>query len=213
MSGRHLEQGLSTVLSRCSFFGGVRVGMMETAFQYKVSVSFSCRFSFSTQSTSVATMHTRVPRLSRVLSPRRVPITTWRRSATAGPSVATPLAVEFIDIFDAPHQLGGSSTIIGFSSPRMIDSSTRQETPPLPEPILYDGPSRGRKSRSLSTCAEVLSTSLPPPVVFDGPARRRPYLRPNAPLNSRLRSLTLMPQWVMEKISLLNEVGPSKTQA
>ncbi|KAH9171801.1 hypothetical protein EDB89DRAFT_1802436, partial [Lactarius sanguifluus] len=91
------------------------------------------------------------------------------------------LAADFIDIFDAPHQLGGSSTLIGFSSsPRIIDSSSRQETPPLPEPILYDGPSRGRRSRSLYTSAEVLSTSLPPPVVFDGPARRRPYLQPNA---------------------------------
>ncbi|KAH8997955.1 hypothetical protein EDB92DRAFT_1311635 [Lactarius akahatsu] len=160
------------------------------------------------QYTGVATMHTRVPRLSRVLPLRRVPTTTWRRSATAGPStVATPLAVEFIDIFDAPHQLGGSSTLIGFSSPRIIDSSSRQKMPPLPEPILYYGPSRRRKSRSRYTSAEVLSTSLPPPVVFDGPARRKPYLRPNAPLNSRLRSLTLMPQWVMEKISLLNEAG------
>ncbi|KAH9077866.1 hypothetical protein EDB83DRAFT_1526990 [Lactarius deliciosus] len=165
------------------------------------------------QSTGIATMHTRIPRLSRVLSPRRVPTTIWRRSATAGPSVATPLAVEFIDIFDAPHQLGGSSTLIGFSSPRIIDSSSRQETPLLPEPILYDGPSRGRKSRSLYTSAEVLSTSLPPPVIFDGPARRKPYLRSNAPLNSRLRSLTLMPQWVMEKISFLNEVGLLKTRA
>ncbi|KAI9459215.1 hypothetical protein BJY52DRAFT_387940 [Lactarius psammicola] len=167
------------------------------------------------QSTGVATMHMRVPRLNRVLSPRRVPTTMWRHSATAGPSVATPLAVEFFDIFDAPHQLGGSSTLIGFSSPspRIIDSSNRKETPSLPEPILYDGPSRGRRSRSLSTSAKVLSTSLPPPVIFDGPARRKPYFRPAAPVNSRLRSLTLMPQWVMKKISLLNEVGLLKTQA
>ncbi|KAI9428532.1 hypothetical protein H4582DRAFT_1023671 [Lactarius indigo] len=167
------------------------------------------------QSTGVVTMHTRVPRLNRVLSPRRVPTTTWRHSATAGPSIDTPLAIEFIDIFDAPHQLGGSSTLVGFSSPRIINPSSRQETPSLPKPILYDGPSRGRKSRSLYIGAEVLSTSLPPPIVFDGPARRKPYLRPNAPLKSRLRSLTLMPQWVMEKISLLNglEVGLLKKQA
>ncbi len=136
------------------------------------------------QSTGVATMHMRVPRLNRVLSPRRVPTTMWRHSATAGPSVVTPLAVEFIDIFDAPHRLGGSSTLIGLSSPRIIDSSSRQETPSLPDPILYDGPSRGRRSRSLYTSATVLSSSLPPPVVFDGPARRKPYFRPTAPVRT-----------------------------
>lgn len=161
------------------------------------------------QSTGVATMHMRASRLNRVLSPRRVPPTMWRHSATvtAGPSVATPSAVDFIDIFDVPHQLGGFPTLIGFSSPRRIDSSNRQAAPSLPEPILYDGPSRERRPRSLYTSGRVLPTSLPPPIIFDGPARRRPYLRSTALLNSRPRSFTLMPQWVMKKISLLNEVG------
>src|SRR6266404_4637412 len=112
-------------------------------------------------------MYMSIPRLNCV---RLAPTTMRRRSAIAGLPITTPSVGEFMDMFVAPHQHG---VLVGFSSPRIVHSSSQRMTSPLPETILYDGPSWGKRSRLPHNTDKALPTSLPPPVIFDGPARRK----------------------------------------
>lgn len=109
----------------------------------------------------------RAPHLNRVLTLRQMSTAASRRVAAATSPVDSP-----DDTLDASHTLGASSTLSCPSSPRVVDAGTsrQQAIPPLPEPILYHGPSRGSMSRSTRTNSDILPTSLPPPKVFDGPA-------------------------------------------
>lgn len=122
----------------------------------------------------------RAPNLNRVLTLRHFSAALSRRVAAATSAVDAPAVID--DILDASHPLGASSTLPDRSSPRVVDAGRQQTIPPLPEPILYDGPSRGARSRSICTNADILPTSLPPPKVFDGPASPGVPLRACAPV-------------------------------
>ena len=113
----------------------------------------------------------RAPHLNCVLSLRHFSTTSSRRVATTASSVDTPAAIG--DIFDAPHTFRESSTSPGLSTSHVVDGAEQHTIPPLPQPILYDGPSQSIKSRSIYTSTKALPTSLPPPKVFDGPAKPR----------------------------------------
>ena len=110
----------------------------------------------------------RAPHINRVLTLRHISAASSRRVAAATSSLDASATID--DTLDAPHRLGASSTLPGLSSPCVVDAGRQQTMPPLPEPILYDGPSGGARSRSIRTNADILPTSLPPPKTFDGPA-------------------------------------------
>lgn len=91
------------------------MGLMEHAFSH-IKHLFSCLTSSIPSAVHWCCLHAHV---STSFKPYPFPATCiiWRNFAMA---VATPSTVEFIDIFDAPNQLGGSFTLIGFASPRLI---------------------------------------------------------------------------------------------
>jgi hypothetical protein len=119
----------------------------------------------------------RAPHLNRVLTLRHISAAASRRVAMATSPVDAPAAID--DILDVSHTLGASSTLSGLSPPRVVDAGRPQAIPPLPEPILYHGPSRGSGSKSIRTNSDdILPTSLLPPKVFDGPASPGPHKQP-----------------------------------
>jgi hypothetical protein len=106
----------------------------------------------------------RAPHLNRVLTLRQMSAAASRRVAAATSPVDSPDD----STLDTSHTLGASSPLPCL--PRVVNAGKQQAIPPLPEPILYHGPSRGSTSRSIRTNSDILPTSLPPPKVFDGPA-------------------------------------------
>ncbi|KAI0290744.1 hypothetical protein B0F90DRAFT_1824751 [Multifurca ochricompacta] len=99
------------------------------------------------QSASVTSM--RVSLINRVLTPSHISTASPRRTATAATLLTTPSSAEFLDIFDVPHQLGGSSTLLGFTPSRVVDPSRRRTAPSLPEPSFQDSSDLPPSSKDL----------------------------------------------------------------
>ncbi|KZT08132.1 uncharacterized protein LAESUDRAFT_757825 [Laetiporus sulphureus 93-53] len=105
-----------------------------------------------------------------------------------------PPEFQIFDIFDAPSRLGESSKLLRASSSsrtlpsRSSPSSSRKVSPvrSLPDPVIFDGPTRprilqkqyeARRSHSTALGPRGSLRSLPLPEIFDGPSRLRPYAR------------------------------------
>ena len=147
-------------------FEGHHVGLLGTKYKH-----IKLRFTPWRGPLSMPSM--RAPHLNCVLTLRHISTASSRRVATTTSSVDAPAAID--DIFDALHTLRASFTPPSLSASHVVDSTEQHTIPlaPLPQPILYDGPSQSIKSRSIYTSAKILPTSLPPPKVFDGPAKPR----------------------------------------
>jgi len=148
------------------------------------------------------------PHLNRVITLRHISAAASRRVAAATSPVDAPAAID--DILDASHALGASSTLPGLSSPRVVDAGRQQAIPPLPEPILYHGPSRGSRPRSIHTNSDILPTSLPPPKIFDGPASPGLYkqLRACAPISRHVSGSQTI---VLPFIDCLSRENPQRS--
>jgi hypothetical protein len=146
------------------YFEGYHVGLPWTRCKH-----IKLRFTPWRGPLSIPSM--RAPHLNCVLTLRHISTTSSRRVATATSSVDAPAAIN--DIFDAPHAFRAPSIPQSLSASHVVDRTEQHTIPPLPQPILYDGPSQSIKSRSIYTSAKILPTSLPPPKVFDGPAKPR----------------------------------------
>lgn len=138
---------------------------------------------------------------------RKTPLAAVGRRPMSAAAMALPaeehpvIDLQIFDIFDAPSRLGESSKILAQAaanrtertlSTRAVertDDIQRTAVPPLPAPVMYDGPAKpkylahGPRIRRMYTQAASFSgprenvCELPPPVVFDGPSRLRPYMR------------------------------------
>ncbi|KAI0058483.1 hypothetical protein BV25DRAFT_1240998 [Artomyces pyxidatus] len=146
--------------------------------------------------------------LKRVLAKHRIQSSSMNYSVSALPGISVPPTPASFDIFDAPHRLGESAKLVGFSPtpPRTSRSSGLQNIRLLPEPVLYDGPSRGNRSRSFSRVATVLPSSLPPAELFDGPARPLHLARIPKSTCAQAPSLTILPIWAMKGLPVFTLV-------